>query len=59
MKVPGSVAAVTAKISAFEDYHPRLFGVTLVIGAALLITSGLRPAGRPEYTEPDGIPRRQ
>jgi hypothetical protein len=46
MKLPGPVAAVTAKISAFEDVHPRLFGVALVIGAALLIASGLRPAGR-------------
>jgi hypothetical protein len=51
MKVPGPVAAVTAKISAFEDYHPRLIGAALAVAAALLITSGLRPAGRPGRRE--------
>lgn len=44
MKLPGSVAAVTAKVATFEDFHPRLFGAALVIGAVLLIGSGLRPA---------------
>jgi hypothetical protein len=42
MKTPAPVATITAKISAFEDYHPRLFGVVLVVGAVLLIGSGLR-----------------
>jgi hypothetical protein len=43
MKTPGPLASVTAKISAFEDYHQRLFGLALVVGAVLLIASGLAP----------------
>jgi len=50
MELPKPVAAITAKVSAFGDYHPRLFGAVLVVGAVLLIASGLRPAGRPGHT---------
>ncbi len=31
------MAAVTAKVDALEDLHPRLFGAVLVGGAALLL----------------------
>jgi len=51
MKLPKPVAVVTAKVSAFQDLHPRLFGVALMIAAALLITSGLRPAHSSEVLQ--------
>lgn len=50
MKLPAPLAAVAAKVSAIEDYQPRLFGIVLVIAAALLIANGLQPAGRPRHT---------
>jgi hypothetical protein len=52
MNIPAPLAAVTARISAFEN-HPRLFGVALVMIGAALIASGLRPARR---TGTDGQP---
>jgi hypothetical protein len=53
MNIPAPLAAVTARISAFESYHPRLFGVALVMIGAALVASGLRPARR---TGTDGQP---
>ncbi len=35
------MAAATAKVSAFEDLHPRLFSVVLVAGAALLLAHAI------------------
>jgi hypothetical protein len=37
MKLPSPVVVATAKVSAFQDFHPLLSGVVLVIGAALLV----------------------